>query len=95
MANIGWTFYGHEEVGANMAEKIFRKMKLPLENVLYIQKLIRLHQRPMMLVDNSVTDSAIRRLAFQAGEALEDLIILCKADITTKNPNLTQEYLHN
>lgn len=95
VANIGWTFYGHEEVGANMAEKIFRKMKLPLENVIYIQKLIRLHQRPMMLVDNSVTDSAIRRLAFQAGEALEDLIILCKADITTKNPNLTQEYLHN
>jgi len=70
-------------------------MKLPLEHLPYIQTLIRLHQRPMMLVDSSITDSAIRRLAFQAGDALDDLILLCKADITTKNPNLTTEYLNN
>lgn len=93
--NVGWTFYGHEEVGAIITEKIFRRMKLPLEHLPYIQTLIKLHQRPMMLVDSSVTDSAIRRLAFQAGDILEDLILLCKADITTKNPNLNQEYLKN
>ncbi len=93
--NTGWTFYGHEEQGALMAAKLFRRMKLPLEHLPYIQTLIRLHQRPMMLVDSSITDSAIRRLAFQAGDALDDLILLCKADITTKNPNLTTEYLNN
>ncbi|MCX6154751.1 MAG: HD domain-containing protein [Candidatus Kapabacteria bacterium] len=92
---IGWTFHGHEEFGARMLEKIFRNMKLPMNHVEYIQKLVRLHQRPMVLVDEGVTDSAIRRLAFTAGDALEDLFMLCKADITTKNPNLTEKYISN
>lgn len=91
----GWTFWGHEELGARMMEKIFRKLKLPLEPLPYVQKLIRLHQRPMQLVDEGVTDSAVRRLAVNAGEALEDLFTLCKADITTKNPNLSHQYYNN
>ncbi len=95
LPNMGWTFYGHEEVGAKIAANIFRKMKLSMEYLPYVQNLIRMHQRPMKLVDESVTDSAVRRLAFQAGDTLEDLIILCKADITTKNPDLTIEYLNN
>ncbi len=92
---IGWTFHGHEEIGARWMEKIFRRMKLPLEKLDYVQRLVRLHQRPMALVDDKITDSAIRRLAFEAGDALEDLFTLCKADITTKNPNLSKKYLSN
>ena len=91
----GWHFFGHEERGAKMLEPIFRKMKLPLDNIEYIKKLIRLHLRPMQLVDGEVTDSAIRRLAVNAGDTLEDLFLLCKCDITSKNPNLTQKYLNN
>ena len=91
----GWHFFGHEERGAKMVEPIFRKMKLSLENIDYIKKLIRLHLRPMQLVDGEVTDSAIRRLAVNAGDTLEDLFLLCKCDITSKNPNLTQKYLNN
>jgi poly(A) polymerase len=78
-----------------MAERIFRKFKLPLDKMEYVEKLVRLHQRPMMLVDNEITDSAIRRLAFNAGDALDDLFTLCRADITTKNPNLSEQYLNN
>jgi len=92
---VGWTYHGHEEVGARMVSQIFRKMKLPLENVDYVEKLVRLHQRPMALVDDGVTDSAIRRLAAYAGEALEDLFLLCRCDITTNNPNLSKKYLNN
>ncbi|MEN3026197.1 MAG: CCA tRNA nucleotidyltransferase [Chlorobiota bacterium] len=92
---LGWTFHGHEEVGARMAERIFRRMKLPLQHLPYVQTLIRLHQRPQALVDEGVTDSAIRRLIVQAGEALEDLFLLCRADITTRNPVLAQRYLRN
>lgn len=91
----GWTFHGHEEIGAKMVTKIFRNFKLPLERLEYVEKLVRLHQRPMVLVDDGVTDSAIRRLAVNAGDALEDLFTLCKADITTKNPKLTVQYLNN
>lgn len=91
----GWSFHGHEEIGAKMVEKIFRKFKFPLEFVEYVSTLVRLHQRPMMLVDQEITDSAIRRLAFNAGEYLEDLFTLCKADITTKNPNLSSQYFNN
>jgi len=91
----GWHFFGHEERGAKMVQPIFRKMKLPLDNIDYIKKLIRLHLRPMQLVDGEVTDSAIRRLAVNAGDTLEDLFLLCKLDITSKNPNLTQKYLNN
>lgn len=93
--SIGWTFHGHEEIGARMVERIFRRFKFPLDKSNYVETLVRLHQRPMMLVDSEITDSAIRRLAFNAGEALEDLFTLCKADITTKNPNLSAQYLNN
>lgn len=91
----GWSFHGHEELGARRVEKIFRRMKLPLEQVDYVERLVRLHQRPMALVDEGITDSAVRRLAFNAGEALEDLFILCRCDITTNNPKLTKRYLNN
>ncbi|NLO20304.1 MAG: HD domain-containing protein [Ignavibacteria bacterium] len=91
----GWTFHGHEELGARFVEKIFRRLKLPLEHIAQVELLVRLHQRPMALVDEEVTDSAVRRLAFQAGEHLEDLFTLCKADITTNNPNLSAKYLQN
>ncbi len=92
---VGWTFHGHEDLGAKWMNKIFRRMKFPLDDLEYVEKLIRLHQRPMQLVDEEVTDSAIRRLAFQAGDALEDLFTLVRADITTKNPNLTVQYRNN
>lgn len=92
---IGWTFHGHEEIGSRMIQSIFRKLRLPLEHLEYVEKIVRLHQRPMALVDDGVTDSAIRRLAAYAGEALEDLFLLCKCDITTNNPTLSKKYLNN
>ncbi len=91
----GWSFHGHEDLGARHMDRIFRRMKLPLDVLGYVEKLVRLHQRPMALVDEEITDSAIRRLAFQAGDALEDLFVLCRADITTNNPNLSKKYLNN
>lgn len=91
----GWTFHGHEEVGARWQEKIFRRMKLPMQHLEYVQMLVRLHQRPMMLVDDGVTDSAIRRLAVQAGSAIDDLFMLCRADVTTRNPQRAERYLRN
>ncbi len=92
---IGWTFHGHEELGARMMKHIFTRMKLPLNHLPYIQKLIRLHLRPIALVDEVVTDSAIRRLVVQADEDLDDLITLCRADITSKNPSKVSRYLEN
>jgi putative nucleotidyltransferase with HDIG domain len=92
---IGWTFHGHEELGARMMKKIFTRMKLPLHKLNYVEKLIRLHLRPIALVDESVTDSAIRRLAAYAGEDLDDLITLCRADVTSKNPVKVSRYLEN
>ncbi len=91
----GWTFHGHEELGARYMKKLFRKMKLPMEHLPYVEKLVRLHQRPMALVDEGVTDSAVRRLAVAADDALDDLFLLCRSDITTGNPRLTEQYMNN
>ena len=92
---IGWTFHGHEELGAKFAKNIFIRMKFSLNHLPYVQKLIRLHLRPIALVDEEVTDSAIRRLIVQAGEDLDDLFILCRADITSKNQYKINMYLQN
>ena len=91
----GWTFHGHEELGAKMMKYIFDRMKLPLHHLDYIERLVRLHLRPIALVDDGVTDSAVRRLIVNAGDTLDDLFILCKADITSKNQYKVSKYLSN
>ena len=91
----GWTFHGHEELGARWQKKIFRRMRLPLDKLPYVEKLIRLHLRPIALADEEVTDSAIRRLIFEAGDDINDLLTLCRADITSKDSNKVKKYLSN
>ena len=95
VAGTGWTFHGHPELGARMVKRIFERMKLPMEPVPFVKKMVLLHLRPIALINEEVTDTAIRRLLFDAGDDIDRLLQLCRSDITSKNPKLVRRYLKN